>query len=291
MTGRTAWIKAGSRTDPTGAWAVLPLSDTRQVCIRRRFRVSPDRAGWAGVSLPTALMSNDLSGSSVGTSGPAGPTQVNADGLWRCRPRSGCFVAVRQRGVEEALNAGDHRACPPCGEQIEGMLGIGQLEGHDVRAGRRSQRRDKGTSIFDARERIVDAVHHRERGASGCTRQIGDACRTRRRVSDPLLHHDPLQEPAHAVATDSSGAVRKVVDAVERGACLHRGVGRLEAGLVLRLVRCEGSKSCKVRARGATGDCDEAAVGSEFSCVRPHPGQHPLDIHEMVGERRAWASR
>ena len=112
---------------------------------------------------------------------------------------------------------------------------------------------------------------------------IGDASRyTCRCFVKPLLDDEPLQQISDELPAAGSPGGEPVVAAVDRHRGHHRGVGVLEAGLVLRVVGCQRGQRAQMPARRTAGDRDEVGVAAVFGDVLLDPGQRTLDVDDVV---------
>ena len=92
---------------------------------------------------------------------------------------------------------------------------------------------------------------------------------------------------AHQQRVGQAGGAGEVVDAVERHGGLHAGVGTLEAGLVLRVVRGQRGQGGQVAAGRAAGDHDVRRVAAVLLDVLLDPGDRLLHVDDLGRERVA----
>ena len=89
---------------------------------------------------------------------------------------------------------------------------------------------------------------------------------------------------AHEDRAVEAGGAGEVVDAVERDGGLDPGVGVLEPGLVLRVVRGEGGQGGQVSACGAAGEHDVRRVAAVLLDVLLDPGDRLLHVDDLGRE-------
>ena len=194
--------------------------------------------------------------------------------------------------LEEVAHARGGGLAAQGGQDVEGVLGPGQL-GVGHRLGRHgAQALDENAGHVHRHQSVVGALEHVE------GRRAGVDPEHRRRVPVDLgmfgeggLHDGLLEHLDHAgpVAAGHVGCAGHVEHAVEGDAGLDGRVGVLEAGLEGGVAGREGQERAEVAAGRAATDRDEPGVAPVLGDVLLDPGQGPLAVDDVVGPRRFGA--
>ncbi|ATA28307.1 wax ester/triacylglycerol synthase family O-acyltransferase [Mycobacterium lepraemurium] len=172
---------------------------------------------------------------------------------------------------------------PRRAEDVESVLGVRQFGVGDRRLRHRAQLLDELLRFDDRDQGIVAAVQDKERRCVGPQPPDRRGVDVDVAVGGEFLFDDELFEQLDEFAPPLAFGGEPVVAPVHRHRSHHRGVGILEAGLVLRVVGSQRRQRTQMAAGRPAGDCHEVRITTVAGDVLLDPGQCALDVDDVVG--------